>query len=75
MAVVAETKEPARRNINYNTAEVCCPYYEDDVKVMDACLADPTSDREACPFKVAIVVGAILCSYSEEDIEGIEGEA
>jgi len=72
----AETTDAKPRQINLNKCEVWCPYYEETVTVYEDCLADPTEDRPACPFKVGIgKMGVVYCSYSEEDAAVIEEEA
>ena len=76
MESTAETTDATGRQINLNTCEVWCPFYEEDVEVYDACIGDPTADREACPFNVGIgKMGVVYCDYSDEDAAGMKEEA
>lgn len=73
MGIAAEAKQLVRRAINLNTCEVWCPFYEENVIVYDQCIADLKAGRDACPFKEGIgKMGAVVCSYSEEDAAVIE---
>ena len=65
MENAAQTTDATRRQINLNTCEVWCPLYEETVTVFEVCLADPTQDRAACPFKVKIgKMGEVFCDWS-----------
>ncbi len=79
----AETTDATRRQINLNTCKLWCPFYEEEITVDEVCLADPTKDRPACPFKFdadgvekAIDrMGRLLCTYSGEHVADLEEEA
>jgi len=83
MESTAETTDATRRQINLNTCKVWCPFYEDEITVDEVCLADPTQNRGACPFKFVPEegektidrMGHLLCTYAEERWAGHKKEA
>jgi hypothetical protein len=55
--------------MNLDPVEVSCPFYDKLISVLDVCIADPKGERIACPFKVGLDRGYLLCNFSEQDLE------